>query len=170
MILRLTPQWPWLPLQHPQMISGKQEWFKWVWGWLQVCVDITKLLHRMLFLRGSLSNLFVIITDPKVSIGGFWKLLEMFSYRKRNTIYSRKKWFLAWTRFFIFYCLAVFQVQGAILVASLTQVLLGITGLIGFLMSRIGPLTIAPTITLVGLNLFGAAGDFAGKHWGISFL
>uniref|UniRef100_H2YFV9 Solute carrier family 23 member 2 n=1 Tax=Ciona savignyi TaxID=51511 RepID=H2YFV9_CIOSA len=61
-------------------------------------------------------------------------------------------------------------VQGAIMVASCTQVFLGLTGLVGLLMSRIGPLTIAPTITLVGLGLFGPAGDFAGKHWGISFL
>uniref|UniRef100_H2YFW1 Uncharacterized protein n=1 Tax=Ciona savignyi TaxID=51511 RepID=H2YFW1_CIOSA len=47
--------------------------------------------------------------------------------------------------------LYVLQVQGAIMVASCTQVFLGLTGLVGLLMSRIGPLTIAPTITLVGL-------------------
>ena len=66
--------------------------------------------------------------------------------------------------------LVVSQVQGAIIVASLVQIFLGATGLIGFLMSHIGPLTIAPTITLVGLSLFEAAGTFAGAHWGISVL
>uniref|UniRef100_H2YFV8 Solute carrier family 23 member 2 n=1 Tax=Ciona savignyi TaxID=51511 RepID=H2YFV8_CIOSA len=69
-----------------------------------------------------------------------------------------------------FWKIRMVQVQGAIMVASCTQVFLGLTGLVGLLMSRIGPLTIAPTITLVGLGLFGPAGDFAGKHWGISFL
>ena len=56
------------------------------------------------------------------------------------------------------------------MVASTLQIVLGITGLIGFVMSRIGPLTIAPTVALVGLSLFDAAGSFAGKHWGISFM
>ncbi|XP_078483964.1 solute carrier family 23 member 1 [Ciona intestinalis] len=63
------------------------------------------------------------------------------------------------------------EVQGAILVASCLQVFIGLTGIIGFLMSYIGPLTVAPTITLVGLSLFGTAADnFAGTHWGISFM
>ncbi|XP_002126663.2 solute carrier family 23 member 1 [Ciona intestinalis] len=69
-----------------------------------------------------------------------------------------------------FWKVRMVQVQGAIMVASCTQVLLGLTGLIGLIMSRIGPLTIAPTIALVGLGLFGPAGDFAGKHWGVSIL
>ena len=56
------------------------------------------------------------------------------------------------------------------MVASCTQILLGITGLIGFIMAHIGPLTIAPTVTLVGLALFDDAGAFAGTHWGISIL
>jgi len=34
----------------------------------------------------------------------------------------------------------------------------------------ITPLTIAPAIAMVGISLFGAAGDLAGKHWGFSGL
>lgn len=60
------------------------------------------------------------------------------------------------------------EIQGAILVASLFQIFIGFTGLVGFLLRFIGPLTIAPTITLVGLALFQAAADFSGIHWGIS--
>ncbi|XP_009675872.1 solute carrier family 23 member 1 [Struthio camelus] len=62
------------------------------------------------------------------------------------------------------------EVQGAIIVASCFQIFVGFSGLIGFLMRFIGPLTIAPTITLVALPLFDSAGDDAGQHWGISFM
>ncbi|XP_041832678.1 solute carrier family 23 member 1-like [Melanotaenia boesemani] len=58
--------------------------------------------------------------------------------------------------------------QGSIMVASLLQILVGFSGLIGFLMRFIGPLTIAPTVSLIGLSLYDSAGDKAGSHWGIS--
>lgn len=62
------------------------------------------------------------------------------------------------------------ELQGAIMIASCFQIFIGFSGLIGFLMRFIGPLTIAPTITLVALPLFGSAGDDAGQHWGIAAL
>ncbi|XP_039248296.2 solute carrier family 23 member 1-like [Styela clava] len=66
---------------------------------------------------------------------------------------------------------AMREVQGSIMVASSVQFIIGITGAIGFLMKYIGPLTVAPTVTLVGLSLFGASADsFAGKHWGIAVM
>ncbi|XP_044026151.1 solute carrier family 23 member 1-like isoform X2 [Siniperca chuatsi] len=58
--------------------------------------------------------------------------------------------------------------QGSIMVASLLQILVGFSGLIGFLMRFIGPLTIAPTVSLIGLSLYDSAGIKAGSHWGIS--
>uniref|UniRef100_A0A7N6BRU5 Uncharacterized protein n=1 Tax=Anabas testudineus TaxID=64144 RepID=A0A7N6BRU5_ANATE len=58
--------------------------------------------------------------------------------------------------------------QGSIMVGSLFQVFVGFSGLIGLFMRFIGPLTIAPTISLIGLSLFDSAGDSAGNHWGIS--
>lgn len=54
------------------------------------------------------------------------------------------------------------------MVGSLFQVLVGFSGLIGLFMRFIGPLTIAPTISLIGLSLFDSAGLNAGNHWGIS--
>ncbi|KAL9967144.1 hypothetical protein ACROYT_G025317 [Oculina patagonica] len=60
------------------------------------------------------------------------------------------------------------EIQGAIIVSSLFQVVIGFTGLIGFLLRFIGPLTTAPTVTLVGVALFKAAAEKAGKHWGVS--
>ncbi|XP_044636435.2 solute carrier family 23 member 1-like isoform X6 [Equus asinus] len=60
------------------------------------------------------------------------------------------------------------ELQGAIMVASCVQILVGFSGLIGFLMRFIGPLTIAPTISLVALPLFSSAGNNAGTHWGVA--
>ncbi|XP_061270775.1 solute carrier family 23 member 1-like isoform X1 [Bos javanicus] len=64
--------------------------------------------------------------------------------------------------------LGITRLQGAVLVASCVQMLVGFSGLIGFLMRFIGPLTIAPTISLMALPLFDPAGDDAGIHWGIA--
>ena len=50
------------------------------------------------------------------------------------------------------------------MVSSLFQIVIGFTGLIGFLLRFIGPLTIAPTLTLIGLALFRVAADHAGKY------
>ena len=49
------------------------------------------------------------------------------------------------------------------MVSSLFQIVIGFTGLIGFLLRFIGPLTIAPTITLVDVSLFRVAADHAGN-------
>ncbi|XP_070566893.1 solute carrier family 23 member 2-like [Ptychodera flava] len=62
------------------------------------------------------------------------------------------------------------EIQGAIIVSSLFQVVIGFTGIIGFMLRYIGPLSIAPTIALVGLSLFSTAGRLAGEHWWISCL
>lgn len=60
--------------------------------------------------------------------------------------------------------------QGSVMVASVLQIVVGFSGLIGFLMRFIGPLTIAPTVSLIGLSLYDSAGEKAGSHWGISAL
>ncbi|KAK4026412.1 hypothetical protein OUZ56_015410 [Daphnia magna] len=62
------------------------------------------------------------------------------------------------------------EVQGAIVVASVFQLAIGVFGIVGLILRFITPLTIAPAIVMVGLSLFGAAGNMAGKHWGISAL
>ncbi|KAL4624933.1 solute carrier family 23 member 1-like [Arapaima gigas] len=60
------------------------------------------------------------------------------------------------------------ELQGSIMVGSCFQILVGFSGLIGLFMRFIGPLTIAPTISLIGLSLFDSAGASAGNHWGVS--
>uniref|UniRef100_A0A8C6SIW1 Zgc:110789 n=1 Tax=Neogobius melanostomus TaxID=47308 RepID=A0A8C6SIW1_9GOBI len=51
---------------------------------------------------------------------------------------------------------------------AVSKFFVGFSGLIGLFMRFIGPLTIAPTISLIGLSLFDSAGTSAGNHWGIS--
>lgn len=53
------------------------------------------------------------------------------------------------------------------MVAALFQIVIGFSGLVGFLLRFIGPLTIAPTVTLVGLSLFQAAAYFSGTSPGL---
>ncbi|XP_059821470.1 solute carrier family 23 member 2-like [Hypanus sabinus] len=62
------------------------------------------------------------------------------------------------------------EIQGAIIMSSLIEVLIGFLGLPGVLLSYIGPLTITPTVALIGLSGYQAAGERAGKHWGIAML
>ncbi|KAK7493177.1 hypothetical protein BaRGS_00015514 [Batillaria attramentaria] len=58
------------------------------------------------------------------------------------------------------------QIGGSLMVASLTQVLLGCTGMVGVLLRFIGPLTICPAIALIGLGFTSAVYNYAEKHWG----
>ena len=62
------------------------------------------------------------------------------------------------------------EVQGAIMVASLGQVIIGYSGIIGLMLPHIGPLAIAPTISLIGLALFPAAANYASKQWYIAIM
>lgn len=64
----------------------------------------------------------------------------------------------------------LFQIQGAIIVSSMVEVVIGFCGLPGLLLEYIGPLTITPTVSLIGLSVFTTAGDRAGSHWGLSAL
>lgn len=60
------------------------------------------------------------------------------------------------------------ELSGAIAVSACFQVFIGYTGLVGRLLKIITPLTIVPTVSLVGLTLFEHAGETASKHWGIA--
>nr|XP_053640350.1 solute carrier family 23 member 1-like [Cherax quadricarinatus] len=62
------------------------------------------------------------------------------------------------------------EVQGAITVSALFQVLIGFSGAVGVLLWWITPLTVVPTVTLVGLSLFDVASKEGAGHWGICLL
>lgn len=60
------------------------------------------------------------------------------------------------------------ELSGAIAISALVQVVIGLTGVVGKLLKIITPLTIVPTVSLVGLTLFEHAAETASKHWGIA--
>lgn len=49
---------------------------------------------------------------------------------------------------------AILQLQGAVIVAGLTEVVIGYLGIMGWLKRYMGPVVIVPVITLIGLSLF----------------
>ncbi|MFQ6610271.1 MAG: uracil-xanthine permease family protein, partial [Fidelibacterota bacterium] len=62
------------------------------------------------------------------------------------------------------------HVQGAIILGSVIEIFIGASGLVGKLLRFVGPITIAPTIALIGLALFKFGAPEAGKHWPIGGL
>jgi nucleobase transporter 1/2 len=62
------------------------------------------------------------------------------------------------------------HVQGAIIAGAIVEIVMGYTGAVGKLLRFIGPVTIAPTIALIGLALFKFGAPVAGTHWGIGGL
>lgn len=62
------------------------------------------------------------------------------------------------------------HIQGAIIIGALAEIVAGYTGLVGKLLRFVGPITIAPTIALIGLALFKFGAPIAGTHWGVGGL
>jgi solute carrier family 23 (nucleobase transporter), member 1 len=62
------------------------------------------------------------------------------------------------------------EIQGAILTASILEAFIGLTGLVGILVRVIGPLTVAPIITIVGLALVEVGADHCASNWWIALL
>lgn len=57
------------------------------------------------------------------------------------------------------------HVQGAIILGAIVEIVMGLTGLAGRTLKYVGPITIAPTIALIGLALFQFGAPVAGKDW-----
>lgn len=62
------------------------------------------------------------------------------------------------------------EIQGAIMVSSIFEIVIGFSGVIGLFLHFIGPLVIVPTISLIGLSLFKEAADLASKQWYIAVM
>ncbi|XP_053404669.1 solute carrier family 23 member 1-like isoform X2 [Mercenaria mercenaria] len=60
------------------------------------------------------------------------------------------------------------MLTGTIMVAAILEILIGVSGLVSVLLRFIGPLTVAPTIMLMGLSVAETGFNLAGQHWGIS--
>jgi len=62
------------------------------------------------------------------------------------------------------------QVAIAIMVASIFEIVLGYTGLMGYVKRAISPVVIAPTITMIGISLFSLGIPAMASNWGISLI
>ena len=62
------------------------------------------------------------------------------------------------------------EIQGAIILAGIFEVIIGVSGIIGYVMRYIGPVTISPVICLIGLSVMDPAVNMAGENWFIAFI
>lgn len=62
------------------------------------------------------------------------------------------------------------HVAGAIMFASVAEIVLGYSGLMGKIKRLIGPLSIGPTITMIGLALYTVGAPFMASNWTISII
>ncbi|KAL5021186.1 hypothetical protein ScPMuIL_000341 [Solemya velum] len=60
------------------------------------------------------------------------------------------------------------DLQGPLVLAGLLHSLVGVTGMVSFLLRFVGPVTIVPTILLIGIYISRASLRFSEYHWGIS--
>jgi len=60
------------------------------------------------------------------------------------------------------------MVSGAIMVASVVEIVLGYTGVMGQVRKLISPIVIGPTIAMIGLALFGIGAPWMATNWIIS--
>ena len=52
--------------------------------------------------------------------------------------------------------------------AGLLHMLIGLTGLVGLLLRYIGPITVIPTLLLLGIEFYSVVTDLCDAHWGIA--
>lgn len=62
------------------------------------------------------------------------------------------------------------ELAAAIMIASLVEIFLGYTGLIGHVKSIISPIVIGPTIAMIGLSLFSIGAPWMATNWIISLV
>jgi nucleobase transporter 1/2 len=66
--------------------------------------------------------------------------------------------------------LKIQMVAGAIMVASVVEIVLGYTGIMGQVRKIISPIVIGPTIAMIGLALFGIGAPWMATNWVISLI
>ncbi|KAL5021643.1 hypothetical protein ScPMuIL_000798 [Solemya velum] len=63
-----------------------------------------------------------------------------------------------------------FQLSGPLILAGVIHALIGLTGLVGILIRYVGPITVLPSILLLGLNTYPVIIGFCETHWGATAL
>jgi nucleobase transporter 1/2 len=62
------------------------------------------------------------------------------------------------------------EIAGAIMIASVVEIVLGYTGIMGQVRKIISPIVIGPTIAMIGLALFGIGAPWMATNWIISLI
>ncbi|XP_062867390.1 solute carrier family 23 member 1 [Trichomycterus rosablanca] len=133
-------------------------------GTIFTCVGITTLIQTTFGVRLPLfqASAFAFLIPAQAILG-----LERWKCPPEEEIYGN--WSLPLNTTHIWQP-RIREIQGAIIVSSLIEVVIGLVGLPGLLLNYIGPLTVTPTVSLIGLSVFQTAGDRAGSHWGLSLM
>lgn len=63
-----------------------------------------------------------------------------------------------------------FQLQGSLMIAGALHTLVGVTGVVGFLLRFVGPVTVVPALTIMALYVYSATVRFARAQWGIAIM
>ena len=66
--------------------------------------------------------------------------------------------------------LQIQNIAGAIMIASVVEIVLGYTGIMGQVRKIISPIVIGPTIAMIGLALFGIGAPWMATNWIISLI
>ncbi|MBU2512663.1 purine/pyrimidine permease [bacterium] len=66
--------------------------------------------------------------------------------------------------------LQIQEIAGAIMIASVVEIVLGYTGIMGQVKRLISPIVIGPTIAMIGLALFSIGAPWMAKNWVISLI
>jgi uracil-xanthine permease len=62
------------------------------------------------------------------------------------------------------------QVAAAVMFASVFEIILGYTGLMGYIKRAISPIAIGPTIAMIGLALYGIGAPWMAGNWAVSLI
>nr|XP_033803245.1 solute carrier family 23 member 3 [Geotrypetes seraphini]XP_033803246.1 solute carrier family 23 member 3 [Geotrypetes seraphini] len=62
------------------------------------------------------------------------------------------------------------EAAGAVLVSGVLQMLIGVSGLCGFISHHCGPMVLAPTLSIIGFSIYKEAALLCSANWGISML
>jgi len=68
------------------------------------------------------------------------------------------------------YRVMIQQVCAAVMFASVFEIVLGYSGLMGYIKRAISPITIGPTIAMIGLALYGIGAPWMAGNWIISLI
>ncbi|XP_074857692.1 solute carrier family 23 member 3 isoform X2 [Carettochelys insculpta] len=62
------------------------------------------------------------------------------------------------------------EVSGAVVMAGLVQLALGVSGTGGWIAQRCGPMVLAPSLSIIGLSAYQEAARFCSASWGVALL